>query len=149
MISDNANSLERYIMFLQIFAPPGSPPFDIQYTLQGTPADKKRFEQWLFNASNAYKKLYALETGKITLPASSQQLPEDVAKLQQQIEELKRQNQQQQRKNKELLAALEESGLHTKECECCGKTYISKRSDGKYCSGACRVMAHRTRQATA
>ena len=32
---------------------------------------------------------------------------------------------------------------HQKECAHCGKSFVSKRSDAKYCKASCRVMANR------
>ena len=34
-------------------------------------------------------------------------------------------------------------------CETCGETFIPKRSDSRYCSGACRQKAYRERRTTA
>ena len=37
----------------------------------------------------------------------------------------------------------------SRSCETCRKTFTPPRSDGRYCSSACRQKAYRTRKATA
>lgn len=36
--------------------------------------------------------------------------------------------------------------IHSKKCKCCGKPFISKRNDAKYCSLKCRARASRQKQ---
>ncbi|HEX7080204.1 MAG TPA: AAA family ATPase [Gammaproteobacteria bacterium] len=43
------------------------------------------------------------------------------------------------------LLGVGDGGGHTAECEQCGETFIGRRRDAKYCSGACRQKAQRER----
>jgi hypothetical protein len=37
----------------------------------------------------------------------------------------------------------ESSVVHTPTCQRCGQVFTARRSDARYCSGRCRVAAHR------
>lgn len=39
--------------------------------------------------------------------------------------------------------------MFTTQCHYCGKTYEAKRSTSKYCSGRCRLRAHRVMKTNA
>lgn len=119
-------------MDIFLFAPPGFPKFDAEYTLHGTPERKRAFRQWLSAASKAFERDYNSKSQTVN-NAEITMLHERIRQLEDENAELRQ-------------AAID---ARTNACEHCGKPIRGERSTKKYCLTTCRVAAHRSRQASA